>query len=755
VDRDVKPAALLYNAGRIEIGGPGLNIGRAPENDLVLSDPLVSAHHARVARRNGDFLITDLDSTNATLVNGERLRGGTRSLSSGDTVTVGDTDLRFVIGVFGQSGSAGEPASKTRSFPFVGEAIRIGRHPNNDVVLDDPKVSRFHAEILSTQGGAEVRDLETTNGTRLDGRLISRARLSTGSEIGIGSFVFIFGGDSLLARDDRGALRLDAEHVTVTAGGTRILAPTTLSVKPGEFVAIIGESGAGKSTLLKALAGVRPPTGGRVLLNGEPLLARLSEIGYVPQDEIVHAHLTVREALTFAAQLRLPEDTRRAEIDAAVRGVIGELELDDRADTRIGLLSGGQRKRVGVGTELLSQPGVIFLDEATTGLDPPLEHRMMALMRGLAEQGRVVVTITHATGSLDLASKLAVMGRGGELCFFGAPADALSFFDVERFDGIYVRLEERPATSWRAAFEASELAPPAPGERHRPLPQPRPPGTGRSGVHQVWVLLRRYRKILARDRATLLIMFAPVPVLAALIALIFRGDPFAPWAATASARASAPRDAPSEAPNLLFLLVTTAIWLGALGAAREIVKERTVFSRERAIGVKNRAYLASKVLLLYGVVGMQVTVILAIVLAFHPLHQSRAAYAGVLVSLVISGLVGVTFGLAVSALARREEQAASLMPYVLIPQLALAGALVPTRALGPALDRLSYLVFARWSFQAVGRSANLGEFGGLGSRSRFGNFFSQPWAGIMGILVAYLLVLLGGIVFLLGRTDAS
>ena len=324
-------------------------------------------------------------------------------------------------------------------------ACRSGATPPTTSCSTDPNVSRFHAELVRDGDAIELIDMGSRNGTRLDGEPVARHRLETGSEIGIGPYRLVFDGASLIARDDHGALRLDATRVAMSVSGKQILEPTSLSIEPGELVAIIGESGAGKSTLLKALAGVTRPTSGRVTVNGEDLLGRLTDVGYVPQDDIVHPLLTVREALGYAARLRLPEDVSDEEIDAAVARVLGELSLAEHAETMIGSLSGGQRKRTGVATELLNRPSVLFLDEPTTGLDPGLETQMMKLFRELSRGGRAIAIVTHATKNLALCDRVVVMGRGGVLTFDGPPAAALEFFGVGDYDGIYAALPDKAA----------------------------------------------------------------------------------------------------------------------------------------------------------------------------------------------------------------------------------------------------------------------------------------------------------------------
>jgi len=280
--------------------------------------------------------------------------------------------------------------------------------------------------------------------------------------------------------------------------GKQLLEPTSLSIPPGEMVAIIGESGAGKSTLLKMLCGVTVPSGGQVTLNGEELTTRLTDVGYVPQDDIVHPLLTVREALRYAARLRLPQDVSAEEIEAAVDRVVGELSLEEQADTRIGSLSGGQRKRTGVATELLSRPSVLFLDEPTTGMDPGLETQMMQLFRELAGGGRAVALVTHATKNLALCDRVLVMGRGGVLTFDGPPGAAPAFFGVDDYDGIYLALPTREPAEWRSRHLA--------GARERPEPPEPAEPTRRRRPHllpQLRVLVSRYLTLFMRDRRNL------------------------------------------------------------------------------------------------------------------------------------------------------------------------------------------------------------------------------------------------------------
>ena len=610
------------------------------------------------------------------------------------------------------------PVIEVRRISFEGERLSIGRDPANDVVLADPNVSRFHAELVREGDVVELVDLGSRNGTRVDGEPVAAQAVEAGSEIGIGPYRLVFDGASLIARDDHGALRLDATGVAVSVGDKRILEPTSLSIEPGELVAIIGESGAGKSTLLKALAGVTRPTAGRITLNGEDLHARLTDVGYVPQDDIVHRLLTVREALGYAARLRLPEDVSGEEIDAAVARVLGELSLTEQAGTMIGSLSGGQRKRTGVATELLNRPSVLFLDEPTTGLDPGLETQLMRLFRELSRGGRAIAIVTHATKNLALCDRVVVMGRGGVLAFDGPPPAALEFFGVGDYDGIYTALPEREPREWRASFATAHAT------REPEMPAAPVTATARRAhaLPQLRVLTARYRRLFLRDRRNLLLLLGQAPVLALFGVALFESGILDRGGGN-----------PGDAVNMLFLMAITVIWLGAIDAAPEIVKERAVVERESAVGARLGAYLASKLVVLVGLVVVQTLLYAGVLLAFRPLDSSFGAYATVFGLLVATGIAAVTMGLLVSSVVRTQDQATSLIPLAVIPQLLFAGAIVSLERMAEPARILADAIFARWALAGIGAAVDMNsrlaadpEFAQV---NRFGEDFFDLAAG--------------------------
>ena len=694
------PSATIVHAGeRINVGDDALRIGRLEDNDLAIPKDSVSRHHASISHGERGHWIADLDSKNGTQLNGERFRGESRWLANGDTIVIGGEVLRFLTGEETRFGAQQPSIVDTRLIRFSGDRLAIGRDGANDLVLDDPNISRFHCEVIRTDGRVELRDLWSRNGTRVDGQPVQRAELATGSEIGIGPYRLIFDGTGFVERAEHGHLRLDAERVAMHVKDKQILAETSLSVEPGEFVAVIGESGSGKSTLIKALAGVTSPSSGTVAVNGQAVATRLTDIGYLPQDEIVHSRLTVLEALRYSARLRLPADTTDEEIDTTVARVLDELDLSAHAYTRIGSLSGGQRKRVGVAAELLSRPSLLFLDEPTTGLDPGLESRMMSLLRDLADNARAVLVVTHATKNLGLCDKLVVMGQGGVLCYQGSPAAALEFFEGETYDDIYTALDSSPAVGWREKFAAEHDPHPVPvdaeAEAVRQLDDHRPRRRTRM-LQQAAVLTQRYAQLFTRDRRNLLILVGQVPVLALAIAGLFDAGAFRTSGGTAA-----------DATKLTFFLVTIAVWLGAIDAAREIIKERSVFVRETAVGVRISAYLLSKAAVLVALAAVQMVMLAAVVFAFQPLHESPRVYATVFSILFLTSVAAVGMGLLVSAAVKTQDQATSFIPLVLIPQLFFGGSIVAVEAMSGPVAALSKTVIAQWSYAGFGAAIDL------------------------------------------------
>lgn len=628
--------------------------------------------------------------------------------------------------------------------------LTIGSDPDCDIVLNHPAVLAVHAVVEHRGGGAFIRDHTARGGLIVDGQQVDLATLQPGSEIGIGPFRLVFDGATLITRTPE-ALRLTASGVSQWAGGRLILQPTTISIATSELVAVVGPSGAGKSTLLRLLAATAMPQSGIVALGGEPAADRRADLGYVPQDEIVHRELSVAEALRYAATLRLPQDAGPGGIEQAVVEIMEELGLGEHATTRVGDLSGGQRKRVGLATELVHQPAALLLDEPTTGLDPGLERRTMRLLRRLATERRAVVLVTHATRSLALCDKLLVLAPGGYTAFFGTPAEALAFFGVSDLDEIYDALLDSDPATVAARFQATPQS--AQQQADAQLSTMAASGESRlkqaarlGFAHETAALVSRYVRVFTRDHRSLALLLAQAPLLGILAALLFPPGVFSDPNRT------------KDAANLIFLLITISVWMGAVSATREIVRERALLMREMALGVRLTSYLSSKMLIIGTLAVVQVTAMAACALTLRHPDASIGETLGLVSCLLLSGIVSVTLGLAISAYAKTENQANSLMPLALVPQLLLGGAIVAVAKMPVPVKLISPLIFSRWSFAGAGTAYHLQQR--IEADQRFSrvqeygfSFFDMSIPKLAVIAALFMIALLGFAAYLLRRDE--
>jgi len=516
---------------------------------------------------------------------------------------------------------------------------------------------------------------------------------------------------------------LRARGVGLAVPQRRLLHPASLEVRTGELVALIGPSGTGKTTLLRALAGVSEPTEGEVLLGEDRVAVRSGDIGYLPVGETLHDRLTVREALDYGAALRLGADLAPEEVGTRTGEVLAELRLTDRADARIRSLSGGEHKRAALALELIGRPAMLLLDEPATGLDPGLERRLMTILRRVADQGRGVVVVTHATSSLALCDTVAVMGPGGRLRFTGRPDEVLAHFGVEAFDEIYTALEAEAETESEPEEDPPLLA--------RRTPRLRPPPSGPFG-QQVAALTGRYARTLMRDGRTLWVLLVQAIVIAICIGVVLPRNVLAQ-----SSLAS------FYAILLSFLLITGSVWLGVTSACREIAKERPIVEREAAAGVRLVAYLTAKLAVLFTLAVVQVALLVLVTIILQPLHQGPGVYLTVALLCLLAAWASVAMGLAVSAFARSPNQASSAVPLLLIPQLLFAGAIIPTAVMPPPIQVLSDLTFSRWALAGLGHAMDLGNSLSDETTSVAGyqrSFFALPPAGAAAAMVLFAII---------------
>jgi ABC transport system ATP-binding/permease protein len=663
----------------------------------------------------------------------------------------------------------------------------IGRTPDNDIVISHPQVSSRHALLHRVGGQLFVEDRSSANGTFVRGHRIApghKVQVQSGEKIYIGPMPLQIeqsaSGAAEIIQEEYAADRWAGRPLYEIEAWSLLLEvpdrdnPSEMKVLldnvsfkalPGDMIALMGPSGAGKTTLLLALNGYLPPSNGIVRINGEDLYNIYDNlrgsIGYVPQDDLVHAELTVFEAVKYSARFRLPPDYSDEEIDARVEQTIKDLGLEGVKNLQIGrpekkVLSGGQRKRVNIALELVTDPVILFLDEPTSGLAADDTTALITLLSDLTKQtGKTIIMTIHqpAKDEFEKFTHCLVMGYGGIPMFFGPTKDCYRFFgtwkerqrlpnDVDNPRDMFemIAQRERPiheamlardpkaqrgharklaAIEWRREYEN----PQSPvyrkmysgrreigsGQGQRGLPATRATTSGQLGL-----LLSRYFKVKVRDTSGTAIMLLQAPIIGVLLAAVFGGqEKMVPaWCLGAlqgfpGQGAGAPGGAAprlvSTADNTaaIFFLVVTAVWFGTSNAAREIVAERAIYLRERMVNLGLVNYVFSKYILLAVFCVLQCTCLLAIVFVALGLPGGAQAFGEMLGALIATSLSAVAVGLLLSTVVGSSEAAMALTPIALIPQVVLGGLLVPMTSSPRAIRILMAAMPARWGFESA------------------------------------------------------
>ncbi|MCB9584442.1 MAG: FHA domain-containing protein [Polyangiaceae bacterium] len=808
-------ALMLLDKGQLAPTPGELTFGRdAARCHIVVHNQNVSGRHASF--RLQPFSVTDHGSTSGTWLGQERLPPEqARPIDANALVAIGPVPIAASVvqqllaggqpagapaaaagAAAGAAAAGGNSGPRKKHKTVIGQVQlggptgaafkTIGRTEDNDIPINHPQISSKHALLHKIQGQLYLEDRGSANGTYVRGQ-----RIPPGQKVPVqsGEKVFI-GPMPLLIQEEAQEVAVVVEDSAQWAGRPlyeieawdlviqvpdrdnpkelkTLLDHISFKAMPGDLIALMGPSGAGKTTLLLTLNGYMPPTHGQVRINGEDLYAIYDvlrgSIGYVPQDDIVHPELTVWEAVRYSAKFRLPPDFSEDEIDRRVDMTLRQLGLDSVKHLQIGkpekkVLSGGQRKRVNIAMELVTDPIIMFLDEPTSGLAADDTTALVQLLADLAKQtGKTIITTIHqpAKDEFEKFNLTLVLGVGGIPIFYGpTKPDAYRFFgsfaerqgkpnDIDNPRDMFDMLNQREgpilqqllarnpnaskqearsiaAREWHKEF----FSPQNPtfqkmfsGRRavgsgsQQQLSRTRPKGRGQFGL-----LLSRYFKVKVRDTSGIVIMLAQAPIIGVLLAMVFGftkdaipywclgalqelGKKFGSLGGGIGDTLNNMQTTPDHSGAANFLVVS-AVWFGTSNAAREIVSERAVYLRERMVNLGLFNYVFSKFFLLSMFCVIQCTVLLAIVffsLGFNGGPQAFVIDLGILVAVSMNS---VALGLLLSTMVESAEAAMALTPIALIPQVVLAGLMVPMTT-NPYLKWPMYIVPARWGFEGV------------------------------------------------------
>jgi ABC-type multidrug transport system ATPase subunit len=652
------------------------------------------------------------------------------------TADVSNLATRFVKLLSPRSSSAAGTAG----------AVTIGRAADSDIVVYDVLASRQHATLMPTPLGLEIRD-NSINGTFVNGTRVGSAILTDDDVVTIGNVDLVFRNGTLVKGSEATARTggLEVRNVKyVVDNGKQLLDDISLTARPGTLTAVIGGSGAGKSTLARLIAGYTSPTSGSVTFEGHDIHADYaslrSRIGMVPQDDVVHRQLTVNQALGYAAELRLPPDTSKADRAKVVAQVLDELDLTKHADTRVDKLSGGQRKRASVALEMLTGPSLLILDEPTSGLDPALDHQVMTMLRQLADAGRVVIVVTHMLSYLDICDQLLLVAPGGKTAYFGPPDQIGGAMGTTNWAKIFTKVGADPEEANRRFLAQAE----AQKRPQKSLPaRTDEPGDLGEPVHtsvrrQISTVARRQVRLVVADRAYF-IFLALLPFILGVLSLTVPGssgfgvpDPHA--------------GTPDESAQILNLLLLAAAFMGTALTIRDLVGERAIFQREQAVGLSTSAYLLAKTGVFCGFAILQsaITTTIVVVGKGAPTqggvllgHSALAATFELFLTVAATCVASAILGLAISSWVRSSEQIMPLFVVSIMAQLVLCGGMVPVTG-RLVLDQLSFAMPARWGYAAAASTVDVRHLvpGSLLAQDRFWEHTSKIWLIDMGMLAA-------------------
>ena len=807
--RALQPEAFIEvrnkdgSAAKYKLNKPTMSIGRDPNSDIPVNARVISGQHFLIVYDSATDTYTLMhphparkETTNGLMYQKRRVVGSEKFeqiLGHGDTFSVTDEVIfHFVV----ERPVVQEQVPQLPLINLDKDKVTIGRSFDNIAKLPHPQVSAYHAYVERKGSRYTLVDCNSTNHTYVNGRSITRVVLQNNDEIRIGPFLFIYRNGQLLQQTMNPVIGIKAfqlqKVVKVKGKEKPLLRNISLAIPEKKFVALVGASGAGKSTLMDALNGMRPAEG-KVLYDGKDYYTYFeefrSQVGYVPQDDIIHRDLAVKRALYYAARLRLPADFSKRQIEERVKEVLNDVDMMEHKDKRISDLSGGQRKRVSIALELLPMPSVFFLDEPTSGLDPGLDRKMMELLKKLASQGQTIILVTHATANITACDYICFLA-GGYMVYFGPPGKAPAFFGYrnDNFTDIYIVLSEAKEKElsdrerqFHNSLEQKEYvekllnqAVSTGSKKQRPKAKPRG-----NPWRQFGLLSLRYMELLLNDWRNLLVLILQAPIIALLLVILIKygigaggfdpanamqcpttaqvlnhsGNliyPAVPDVAhpvvskscssllhflSTNARGQAyakgrggPSQAlqdfiipgPGDASTILFIMAFAAIMFGCINAAREIVKELSIYRRERMVCIGITPYIFSKMLVLALLCLFQCAVLVWIVNWIDPFHKGilLPGYFEVYITLSLTSLAGLMMGLTVSAWVSNTDRAMSVVPVLLIPQVIFSGALFPLTN-GP-LQVLGSLFAVRWSMAALGSSVGL-HSDKLGGDKLFGN----------------------------------
>ncbi len=525
-------------------------------------------------------------------------------------------------------------------------------------------------------------------------------------------------------------LELQEVSFTIRKDGEEIPLVDRVSIRvpKGHFMAIVGPSGCGKTTLLKTIAGLNPESAGALFWDGRDLSKEgdfsPSEIGYVPQFSIAYDPLTVDESVEAATRLRVRSGSL-AELDHRIDRVLEETGLSPISDRQVKVLSGGQKRRLGLAMELVSDPKLLLCDEVTSGLDPRSEREIVRLLHDLSRKdGRIVLSVTHSLSHLELYDSILVLHEG-RVAFHGPPEQLTHYFSVSDTEEVYPRLASQPSERWHSSWQKHRESYQKMMDKSRALhiasgdlQLPASPALENekadeealrlpSFFSQFATLLSRRWRIFFRDRGQVFLQLAIIVCFPVLVTIFsdkasgnirrFSDTRSADYVAEIQEQQSVRSDQAkvgSAVSGIIMFQVVLLSLMGSNNSAREIAGERPIYEKEKFGGLRPSAYLASKIAFLACLVIAQSLWMAFFVNFFGAFRGDFLQHAGFLL-LINASMTAIC--LAISSLMRTAEQASLLSIYLVGFQLPLSGAVLALPEKVEAFTRPFISAYWAWS----------------------------------------------------------
>ena len=651
-------------------------VGTGDNAHIKLNNSRVSRNHLQIIyQEQGVLHVQDLDSTNGTYLNGIRLKIA-QSLKHKDKIQLAGVNDILIVVEKPLTSDTLNPQKNIVDILKTKKTIFLGRGTNCDIVLNHGTISKVHASItLTPNNGYQIKDLGSTNGTYVNGRKIKTVEtIDFKDNIFIGRHQITLEAPSKNLSDELAITAIGIEKTY--SNGVKGLKKMDLSIPSKSIIAIMGPSGCGKSTLLKALNGDTPPTKGKVFLFNLELSENWqylkTQIGYVPQDDIVHQQLTVEQCLYFTAKLRL-DNLSDQYIDKKIDQVLDDLNILEKKKNLISNLSGGQRKRVSIAVELMTDPLIMFLDEPTSPLDPQTVEDFLEIMKKLSERGTTVLMVTHKPEDLGYMDEVIFMAEGGNIVYQGDTNKYKEYFNVKSVVSVFSQISGKTAEIWiRKYLNPRVLGSNSGFDFVKSTSEV-------SSIEQFSWLSKRYFKIKINDKLNSTLLLAQAPIIAILICLIY-----------------------SEINSgVLFMVAISAIWLGAQNAAREIVSEQAIYKRERMFNLKILPYIFSKISVLsfFSIIQSAIFIFILFIRYNNSDITDLNEPFKLFLWMIFLSIVSTFLGLLLSSMVRTTERAMTILPLILLPQIMLAG--IISKISNVLVEFISYLTLSRWGVEGL------------------------------------------------------